>query len=144
MGKVTHGTLPLRVLIREFLGYTAASAVGLVVDLGVLVLLTEAGFHYLLSATLAFLAGMLVVYLASVRWIFLWRTHGERQHLEVGVFVATGVIGLLLNLGIMWLLTSVLGVFYLFSKLVSVGFVFTWHFASRKLILFTPWRRRSV
>lgn len=140
MGKVTHRTLSLGVLFREFLGYTAASAVALVVDLGILVLLTESGVHYLIAATLAFIAGMLVVYLASVRWIFTWRTHESRQHIEVGVFVVTGVIGLLLNLGIMWLLTSVLGIFYLFSKLVSVGFVFTWHFVSRKLILFTSWK----
>lgn len=143
MEKVTGGDLTLRALARELVGYTAASAVALVVDLGVLVALTESGVHYLAAATLAFLAGMLVVYLASVRWIFPWRTHRERKHIEVGVFIATGIVGLLLNLGIMWLLTSALGVFYLISKLVSVGFVFTWHFVSRRLILFTSWKPKA-
>lgn len=140
MEKVAQAALNLRSLFRELVGYTAASAVALVVDLAVLIALTESGVHYLAAATLAFLAGMVVVYVASVRYIFSWRTHRERQDIEVGVFVATGVVGLLLNLGIMWLLTSVVGLFYLISKLVSVGIVFTWHFASRKLILFTSWK----
>ena len=143
MEKVTQGTLSLGVLAREVFWYTAASAVALVVDLAALVLLTEAGVHYLVAATVAFLLGMLVVYLASVCWIFDWRTHRDRKHIEVAVFLGTGVVGLLLNLGIMWLLTSVLGVFYLFSKLVSVGFVFTWHFISRRLMLFTPWNKEA-
>lgn len=124
-------------LVREVLGYTVASAVALVVDLALLVFLTEAGVHYLLAATIAFLVGMLVVYLASVRWIFSWRSHKERKHIEIGVFLLTGLIGLLLNLGILWILTSVFGIFYLLSKFVSVGFVFTWHFVTRKLLLFT-------
>jgi putative flippase GtrA len=128
-------------LIRELIGYTAASVVALAVDLAVLVLLTESGVHYLVAATTAFLAGMFVVYLASVKWIFSWRTHRERRHIEAGVFLATGAIGLLLNLGIMWTLTSALGFYYLYSKLVSVGVVFAWHFVSRKLILFTHWNK---
>lgn len=140
MKKVTWEVLSLGVLAREAFWYTAISAVALVIDLGVLVLLTEIGTHYLVAATVAFLLGMFVVYLASVRWIFIWRTHREEKHIEVGIFLATGLVGLLLNTGVMWALTSVLGIYYLFSKLVAVGFVFTWHFVSRKLTLFTPWK----
>ena len=129
---------PLKVLIAEFVGYTAASAVALVADLGTLMLLVRHGVAYLLAATASFLIGMLIVYLASTWWIFSWRAHKGRPHMEVGFFLFTGAVGLAMNLGIMWVGTTLLGLYYLIPKIVSVAFVFTWNFLSRKVILFTP------
>jgi putative flippase GtrA len=127
----------LRQLGREFVGYTAASAVALIVDLGTLVFLVGQGMQYLIAATIAFLAGMIVVYFASVKWIFGWRSYKERVTSEISIFLFTGVVGLGINLGILWLGTSVLGIYYLYAKAASVAIVFTWNFLSRKLMLFT-------
>jgi putative flippase GtrA len=139
MADVTPRPAPsLRELGREFIGYTAASAVALVVDLGTLVFLVDQGVHYLLAATIAFLIGMLVVYVASIRWIFGWRSYKERVRFEIGFFLFTGVVGLGINLGILWLGAEVLGVYYLYAKAASVAIVFSWNFLSRKLMLFTP------
>lgn len=137
MADVARGTTAPRTLLGEFLRYTAVSALGLVADLAVLMVLVEAGTHYLLAAAAAFITGMVIVYGASISWVFAWRQHGERPPIEFTVFVFTGLIGLCFNLLVMWLGTEVLGLYYLASKAVSVAIVFTWHFASRKLLLFT-------
>ena len=125
-------------LVGEFVRYTAVSAIALVVDLVVLTLLVEAGLHYLLAATVAFIIGMVVVYAASINWVFNWRRHEGRPPFEFSVFVLIGLAGLALNLLIMWVGTDVLGFYYLLSKILSVAVVFTWHFVARKLLLFTP------
>jgi putative flippase GtrA len=139
MAKVTRlKRQPLGQLVREFVGYTAASAVALAADLATLVFLVEQGVHYLTAATVAFLIGLGIVYLASVRWIFGWRSYGTRPHLEIGFFLFTGAVGLVMNLAIMWVGVDVLGLWYLIPKAISVGFTFTWNFVSRKLMLFTP------
>ena len=129
---------PVRELLVEFIAYTAASAIALAVDVGTLVLFVEHGVHYLLAGAVAFLLGLLVVYLASIWWIFSWRTYRQDQRLEAGVFLFTAAVGLVLNLGIMWIGTDILDLYYLVPKAVSVAFVFSWNFLSRKLMLFTP------
>ena len=129
---------PLRQLVAEFIGYTAASAVALVADLGTLTLLVSHGVYYLVAATISFLVGLVIVYLASTWWIFSWRSYEGKPRIELGFFLFTGVVGLALNLGIMYVGTALLGFYYLIPKLVSVAFVFAWNYLSRKIVLFTP------
>ena len=123
--------------LREFVGYTAGSAAALLVDVGLLIVLVEQGFDEVLAATLAFMAGMGVIYLLSIRWIFSTRTYKGRMYTEFVIFFVIGVIGLLINALIMWLGTAVLAQYYLLSKAVSVVVVFLWNFAARKRMLFT-------
>lgn len=53
------------------------------------------------------------------------------------MFALIGLVGLGLNELVLWLLTGLLGVFYLTSKIASVALVFTWNFAARKWFLFS-------
>ena len=114
-----------------FVGGTA-----FVVDFGLLHALTEyAGLHYTLSATVAFLAGLTVNYLISVHWVFSQRRLRSRTA-EFLVFGIIGVVGLALNVLIIWTLTEFAGFHYLASKIVATAIVFAWNFTARKYILF--------
>lgn len=121
----------------EFIRYFVASGVALSVDVGTLWFLTSMlHVQYLLSGIIAFILGILVIYIFSVAWVFKTRSIQNYSH-EFALFAIIGIVGLGLNEGILWALTGLLGFHYLFSKIVSVFFVFSWNFVARKSILFS-------
>jgi putative flippase GtrA len=70
----------------------------------------------------------------SLLWVFSKSAY--RRHVEISIFSLIGVVGLGLNLVIIWLFTSVFGLFYLESKLLAVVVVFFWSFGARKFLLY--------
>ena len=122
--------------LHEFIRYVVASAIALVLDIATLSFLTSvAGVPYLLSGAIAFLVGLTAVYFLSVRWVFAERTLSN-PWAEFLLFAGIGVVGLMINEVILYVFTSLFGFFYLFSKMASVIFVFTWNFGVRKIFLF--------
>lgn len=122
--------------IVQLFRYGFVGGAAFLVDYGALYILTEfAGFHYLLSATIAFILGLLTNYLLSISWVF---NNGKMSNrlLEFLVFALIGVIGLGLNTIIMYISTDLLGVHYMISKIISTVLVFFWNFFARKFILF--------
>lgn len=120
----------------EFARYFAAGLLALVVDFCLYVALTEVlGWHYLVSATVAFCAGLATIYLLSIRWIFRQR-RVERSVQEFGLFAAIGAAGLLLTACILYVLTDMLGLDYRLSKIASAAMVFLFNFGCRKYFLF--------
>lgn len=120
----------------EFVRYFLASAVALLVDAGLLWLLTSIfAVPYLISGAIAFTAGLVIVYVLSITWVFEARTLRDPV-VEFVTFALIGIAGLLLNEIILWFFTSLVGLYYFFSKAISVIFVFSWNFAVRRLLLF--------
>lgn len=122
--------------VREFLRYFGASLVALLCDAGSLALMTSV-FHvpYLISAPIAFLFGLAIVYALSIYWVFE-RRDMQNPAAEFGIFLVIGVVGLGVNELVLWIFTGLFGVFYLVSKVASVVVVFTWNFFARKYTLF--------
>ena len=120
----------------EFVRYFIASGVAFVVDAGTLFLLTHfIGLHYLVSAAVGFILGLLTIYLLSVRWVFSTRRIHNKHH-ELMLFTVIGIGGLGVNELGMYFLTEILLLHYMFSKLLVSFLVFSWNFGVRKLILF--------
>ena len=127
----------------QLLKYALVGGVAFLLDFSMLFVLTEyAHFHYILSATVAFLAGLLCNYFLSVYWVFHERALSNRLA-EFLVFSLIGVIGLLLNDGLIWTLTEVGGMHYLASKLLAAVVVFFWNFFARRQSLFISRARAS-
>jgi putative flippase GtrA len=120
----------------QFIRYVFVGGFAFLLDFGTLYLLTSrAGVHYLLSAALAFLVGLAANYLLSRAWVFPRRLL-RNASIEFAVFAVIGLVGLGLNeLGI-WLLSSIVGMHYLVSKMCTTAVVFFWNFTARKLSLF--------
>ena len=113
-----------------------SSAFGFAVDFAILVLLVEvAGLHYIISASIGFIIGTTITYLLSIFWIFPRRTM-KRKAIEYWVFIAVGVIGVLLNDGLLWLFTDVISIYNMISRILSASVVFFWNFLARKRLLF--------
>ncbi len=123
-------------LVGEFARYFAAGLIALCVDFSLYVALTEiAGWHYLVSGTVAFCTGLATVYLFSIRWVFRTRRH-KRGTREFLLFSLIGIVGLALTTGVLYVLTDVLGLDYRLSKVVATAIVFLFNFGCRKFFLF--------
>ena len=123
-------------LLVQFVRYFFVGGFAFVVDFGLLYILTEyAGLHYLLSATLSFISGLLVNYIISCIWVFSTSKLKTRL-VEFLFFAAIGVVGLLLNDALIWLFTDCIGTHYMFSKIVAAAIVYLWNFFARKYLVF--------
>jgi len=116
--------------------YTFVGGIAFVVDFSSLYLLTEfAGLHYLHSAAIAFILGLVVNYILSILWVFNSRTVNKKI-VEIIIFAVIGIIGLGLNEVMIWFFTEQLTIYYLYSKLISTVIVYFWNFLARKYILY--------
>lgn len=129
-------------LIRQFSRYVVVGGLAFIVDFSVLYLLTEkAGLHYLVSATVGFLAGLVTNYLLCVAWIFDFRALSNKAH-EFLVFGIIGIAGLLLNNLLLYLFTEFVAFHYLISKSLAAILILLFNFSLRRSLLFSD-RGRS-
>lgn len=124
-------------MLHQFLRYVVVGGIAFAVDFGSLYLLTElAGIHYLVSALIAFVLGLIVNYLLSKSWVFDRRSMNDAAT-EFLVFAAIGVVGLGLNEMILWILSGKMHIHYMAGKAVSAGIVLVWNFGARRRALFS-------
>jgi putative flippase GtrA len=123
-------------LVTEAAKYAAASAVALAVDAGLLLALTRyGGWNYLLAAVVSFLAGAAVAYALSVKFVF--SAHRlRRRELEFVSFVLIGLIGLGVNMLVLFIVHGKLGLDLLLAKGCAAAGTFFVNFALRRQLLF--------
>lgn len=127
---------PTENFLIQLFRYGFVGGAAFIVDYGILILLTELfGLHYLLSATISFLLGLITNYLLSISWVFNKRSVSNRWT-EFFIFSVIGIIGLGLNNLIMYLCTEKVLIHYTISKIVATVIVFFWNFLARKALLF--------
>lgn len=113
------------------LPYFFISAFALCVDMGVLHFAVHLlGVHFLLAAPAAFMSGVVVVYVLSARHAF-GRT-SVSWGWEFAAFVITGILGLLVNEVVLWLMVGHSGQSLLHGKIVAAAFSFGLNFSLRK------------
>jgi putative flippase GtrA len=119
---------------KQFAGYFVVALIGYGVDFGSLVLLHEVfGVHYLIAAGAGFVAGLIVNYLLSSKFVFT-NSKLQSRSAEFGMFAVIGLAGLGLLTVLMWLFTDVLHGNYLVSKIIATVFVYLWNFFGRKAL----------
>ena len=123
----------------KFLSYAAFGGVIALLNLAALWLLTSiAGLHYLLSTLFAFLA--LTPLAFWLQKLVTFRTPRERAPVEWPRYFATMGTSLAANLGLMYVLVSLLGLWYLAASVVVTGLFLVanflvnerWSFALRR------------
>jgi len=116
--------------------YLFVGGAAFIVDFLSLFILTDFfGIYYLISAAIAFILGLIVNYLLSISWVFNKRKLKNR-HLEFGMFVIIGIMGLGFNEVFIWFFTQDLQIYYLISKIFAAIIILFWNFFARKYILF--------
>ncbi len=121
----------------QLIKYSFVGGCAYFVDFGTLIILTElVKIHYLLSAAIAFILGLITNYILSIFWVFSKRSLNSKQ-VEFLVFAVIGLIGLGFNEVIIWFFTETTHFHYLISKIIATVFVFFWNFFARKKVLFS-------
>lgn len=119
----------------QFFRYGFVAVAAFIVDFGFLFVFTHyLRIYYLISATLSFLLSLVLNYYLSTLWVF--SRSARKRSAEVSIFFAINLVGLGLNMLIIWIATSALGLFYLYSKLLAVVIVFFWSFLARRYFIF--------
>lgn len=148
MSQPTAPPIPARWGVRiqsllEFSQYFVVSAAALLLDMGLLVLLVEvAHWHYLLSATLSFLAGSWLAFIGSSRLIFAEHSY-QSDFGGFTKFTVIGLMGLGVNLLILSFSVQTIHLDYRTGKIIAAGFSFLFNFLARKIILFSHHVRRT-
>lgn len=125
----------MKQLLQQITKFGVVGVIAFVIDYGLMVLLTEAfGINYLISATISFTVSVIFNYIASMRYVFTHK-EGMSRRREFIIFVVLSIIGLLINNGLMWLGTGLLGISYLITKIVATAAVMCWNFVTRKKFL---------
>lgn len=111
-----------------------AGVVSFGVDTTLLYVITEMGVHYLTAAAAAFLFGLVTNFALSKKFIFTSSRMSLRS--ETLCYGLIALASLSLTELSMYVLTDFLGVYYIFSKLLSSSIVLTWSFSARKFWLY--------
>ena len=121
----------------ELSRYLVVSAIALAVDLGLLAILTALfALPYLAANAIAFTLASLIAYMGSVHWAFKNRKIAN-QKLELALFIAIGMAGLLLNEATLWLGVEVAALSLLVAKMGAAVTSFAFNFTVRKIVLFS-------
>lgn len=105
---------------------------GIVVNMGFLYVLTEfAGLYYLISAAIAIELSIVNNFIWNDIWTFgaTENLRFDRKIQRFGSFQAVSMGGLLVNMGVLYLLADIFGVNYLIANLAGILVAFVWNYA---------------
>lgn len=122
--------------VKQFLKYIIVGGLAFIFDFLTLYLLTEyLHFHYLFSSACAFIVGLNVNYVLAKYFVFK-ESKIKNVKKEYLAIVAISLSGLFLNQVCIWFSTDILGIYYLYSKLITAGIVLIYNFGIRKIFIF--------
>ena len=118
----------------RFLKFCAVGGVGAVLNLVVLYSLTELGVFYLISGLLGIEAGLLSNFFLNRSWTFKDRQGRGLSYVLTALYRdhAVRFVGIVLNLLILWILTSFFGLYYLLSQLIGIGVAMLWNYGGNQ------------
>ena len=105
---------------------------GIFVNMGLLYLLTEfAGLYYLISAVIAIEVSIVNNFIWNDIWTFgaADNLRFDRKISRFLSFQAVSMGGLLVNMGVLYFLADIFGVYYLIANLVGILIAFIWNYA---------------
>ena len=92
------------------------------------------GMHYSIATALAFCISTFSNWLLG-RWIMFKKTQQGIVKELLQIYLAS-IIGLIMNLVIMWLAIDCLKINNMMAKVIATGIVFFWNFLVRKMLIY--------
>jgi len=101
--------------------YYLVGASGVLVNLGILFILTEfVGLWYLLSSTIGIYVSITSNFLFNKTWTFRDTAIKQRDFLMYGKFIGVSLVGMGIQLGFNYIFVEKLSVYYLLAALMSI------------------------
>ncbi|MBD3948832.1 GtrA family protein [Tuanshanicoccus lijuaniae] len=123
-------------LIQQIVKFGIVGVIATLIDWSIFYLLFGV-FHiwYLLAKTIAFGISTVFNYYLSMKYVFVSRFEAQERAREFQLFVLLSVIGLLLTLGLMWVVVELLAISPGIANILVAIVVMTTNFILRKLVL---------
>lgn len=118
----------------QFFRYVFVGGIAFIADGGSLFLIERIGVNYLIAAVFAFVIGLVCNYILSKLIVF--KKSSVDGRIEFIVYGLIGAIGLLFTEFIMYILTDIVGIYFMISKVIAAVIVLIWNFLARKLVLY--------
>ncbi|MCI8404706.1 MAG: GtrA family protein [Clostridia bacterium] len=97
----------------------------------------EMFMNYMIAAAIAFVVGLTVNYILSVRLVFSGNERIAGKAAEFIIYGIIGAAGLVITEAVMYFFTDICGLYFLLSKIAAAAIVLVWNFAARKKILYS-------
>ena len=117
--------------------YYLVGASGILVNLGILFILTEfVGLWYLLSSTIAIYVSITTNFLLNKTWTFRDTAIKQRDFLMYGKFIGVSLVGMGIQLGFNYMFVEKLSVYYLLAALISIMIASSVNFVLNRRLTF--------
>lgn len=128
--------------MKQFISYFFVGGIAAVVEWVMFAIFANiAGINYIIATCLAF------VFSTAANWILgrIWtfkdnKRYDNEKAKEMFLVFAVSAIGLLFNMGLMYLFVTVIGldtaILKTISKIMATGIVFFWNFFIRKFVIY--------
>ena len=132
------GYLPTKQnIIKEFIKFGVVGAIGTLINIVLLYLLTEkVGIYYMFSAIFSFIIAMTSNFILNKVWTFRERIklYVGKKYLQFGL---VSVSALLVNLFFLYLFTEIFGIYYILSQTLAIGIALIINFIGNKIWTFS-------
>lgn len=128
--------------VRQFISYFFVGGIAAIVEWVFFALFSNVlDIHYIIATCLAFVFSTAANWGLGRLWTFKDNTsYVNKKAQEIFLVFAVSAIGLLLNMGLMYLFVTVLSlntsILKTISKIVATGIVFFWNFFIRKYVVY--------
>ncbi|MEK6834584.1 MAG: GtrA family protein [Thermoproteota archaeon] len=117
--------------------YYLVGASGILVNLGILFVLTEYGeLWYLLSSAIAIYVSITSNFLLNKSWTFRDTVIKQRSFLMYGKFIGVSLVGMGIQLGFNYMFVEKLSVYYLLAALISIMIASSVNFVLNRRLTF--------
>ena len=120
--------------IKEFLLYLVVGGIATVTEWVLFFIMDKCYIHYAIATVIAYLLSTFVNWLAG-RLLVFKDSYSSFLKEILSIYVAS-IVGLLLNLVIMWLAVDIANINEMISKILATAIVFFYNFLVRKLLIY--------
>jgi len=121
--------------IRDFLLYVIVGGIATVVEwVFYYVFYKELAWNYMIATVIAYIISTFANWAAGR--LILFKNTEQSLLKEIASIYAVSVIGLLMNMAIMWIAVDFIGINKMISKILATGIVFFWNFIIRKIAIY--------
>lgn len=118
---------------------------GVLVNVGSLYLFTEyIGLYYIISSLVAIEISILSNFFLNDYWTFKLKDkadeYTQNRFKRFFSFQCISIVGLIINIGILYFLTDFFGIYYLVSNLIGIVIVFFWNYLMNRHV---TWKLRT-
>lgn len=121
-------------LVLDFLKYLLVGIIATAVEYAAFWGLSLAGLHYELSTVIAYVIATFFNWLAGR--IILFGKSDKPLYKEILQVYGASVLGLLINMGVMWVAVDIMGINKFIAKIIATAAAFLWNFAVRKAVIY--------